>query len=748
MPNRFLEMDLYLKQPAKKGRARGLGMASSLSWSQPFSASSRVLVILIENGGIDLGIPAFVDKLMSVIPGAGVIPDSIRQTIISKIRDTLTGFTDNLIETAELAANRYTAAMPDLFGDVVVLRDGTASYQDIKNKLISLSRDGKIADLFILTHGTEDSIAVTGDINSAKIRAMKTELGKPLSLRSVYMMNCVGSSLNQAWLDAGAKTSCGTAGNNYLPEPTMYFFWQNWKDGQAFETAATSAYRKTVNMMKTAVEALFASLSFPFGQLVDSLVDFESLDFIKSSAPLIVGQRTVTISSDDLVFTQSVSSGLVTTVLPFSVVRSLSDLDAGAPPSMPSAISAAGVDLIKGFEGFIPKLYNDPAGHCTIGYGTLLHKGNCDGRASETPYADGVDEAKATQLLTEEGARFATVIQNNVKVSLNQNQFDALASFSYNIGEGAFRASTLLKVLNKGDYDSVPGEMKRWTKATKDGKVIELPGLVKRRAAEAALFQQAPASTSQSFSVGGAVQHSYKYKGVSHVVYQQSSYSTAQNPAATVVAGIEVVEAIQIGLGTVAIAQAQVSASQGAFSLTYDKAQRLLTNEARASMPGAQAARKSYSEKLLYLGFGRINTAEADIIIEWEGNPYGEIGTPVIRRNLPTSTEWSKSSANITITTIDRIPLPKTDPRTWPIVYSYEGTYDPFGNGYYEFSGEFEVNAFGGLKFNRHEVVSRSFLDLTIAGTPEGKVRMGPGAVVLVPDIPKEQLDYLRIRLP
>jgi GH24 family phage-related lysozyme (muramidase) len=757
MENRFLEMDDYLKSSARGSstmskRPLVLGRSTSLSlrWTQPFSAADRVLVILIENGGIDLGIPALVDQLIQLFPGSSALPDSVRQLITATLRDKLKSFTDNLIETAELAANRYTAGKPSLFSDVVVLRDGTASYDDLKSKLIALSKDNKIVDLFILTHGTGDLISVTGGIDGAKIRAMKTENGKPLSLRSVYMMNCVGSSLNQAWLDAGAKTSCGTLGNNYLPEPTMFFFWQNWKDGQSFESAATSAYRKTINLMTSVVQALIDQLPFPFNKLAD-LPDFESMDFVKSSAPQIVGQRTVTVNTDDLTFTQTLSSGLVTTVLPLSLLRSLSEPDGGVPAaSGPTGLSTAGVQLIKSFEGFIPKLYNDPAGHCTVGYGTLVHKYNCDGRSSEDPYKGGIPEDQATQLLNDEANKTATMILKTVKVSLNQNQLDALTSFVYNVGEGAFKDSTLLKVLNKGDYGTVPSEMKRWTKATVDGKKVDLPGLVKRRDAEADLFQKPAGSTSQSLSVRSmsmnrAPQHSFLYRSPS-MVMQQSNYSRMQNPAA-VVAGIEIADAIQIGLGGVAIAQAGVSSVQGSFALTYDKAQRLLTNEARAQMPGSQSTKQSYSRRLFFMGIERLNAASAEVIIEWEGNPFGEIGTPVIRRNLKNSTEWSKSSANITITKLDRIPLPKTEPRTWPIVYSYEGSYDPWGNGYWEFSGEFEVNAFGGLKFNRHEVVSRSLIDAPL-DKPEDYVQKGADAIVPVPEIPKEQLDYLRAKLP
>src|SRR5205085_9010865 len=129
-------------------------------------------------------------------------PDDLRKDLIESMRKQIKDLTDSLLETAELSINRYSAAKPDLYGDVVVLRDSTATYQDLKSKLIALTRDGRIIDLIILTHGGADSISITGVVNGEKIRAMKTENGKPLSIRSVYMMNCVGSTLNSAWIDA------------------------------------------------------------------------------------------------------------------------------------------------------------------------------------------------------------------------------------------------------------------------------------------------------------------------------------------------------------------------------------------------------------------------------------------------------------------------------------------------------------------------------------------------------------------
>lgn len=239
----------------------------------------------------------------------------------------------------------------------------------------------------------------------------------------------------------------------------------------------------------------------------------------------------------------------------------------------------------------------------------------------------------------------------------------------------------------------------------------------------------------------------YVYESPSTVMsHSMTEYSYAQNPA--VIGGIAVADAIQIGLGAAAIVQAQVSASQGSFSLSYDKAQRMLTNEARTKMPGAQKTKQKYSRQLLWVGEIKKGFADASIIIEWEGNPYGEIGTPVIRRDLQNSTAWTKSSANTTITKIDRIPLPGTDPRTWPLVYTYEGTFDPAGNGHYEYGGEFEINAFGGLKFVRHEVVDRTFIEFMKIGEKDDYVKKGKDNIVPVPEIPKEQLDYLRANLP
>jgi lysozyme len=146
-------------------------------------------------------------------------------------------------------------------------------------------------------------------------------------------------------------------------------------------------------------------------------------------------------------------------------------------------LSLAGARFIARFEGFRGHLYNDPAGHCTIGYGHLVHLGPCNG--TEPPgWKDGITQQEALDLLRRDAGSPAAAINRSVRVPLNQSQFDALTSFTYNVGNGAFAGSTLLRKLNIGDYGSVPSELMRWVKA--GGKT--LPGLVARRRAEGDLF--------------------------------------------------------------------------------------------------------------------------------------------------------------------------------------------------------------------------------------------------------------------
>ena len=153
-------------------------------------------------------------------------------------------------------------------------------------------------------------------------------------------------------------------------------------------------------------------------------------------------------------------------------------------PATELRISNAGLEFITKHEGIRLKLYNDPAGHATIGVGHLVHFGPVDGRASEAPFANGISRTEAMELLRQDVRTAEDAVRRLVDVPLKQNQFDSLVSFTFNVGAGNFENSTLLRKLNQGDYDSVPSELNRWIRG--GGKV--LPGLVHRRQNEGELF--------------------------------------------------------------------------------------------------------------------------------------------------------------------------------------------------------------------------------------------------------------------
>jgi lysozyme len=161
-------------------------------------------------------------------------------------------------------------------------------------------------------------------------------------------------------------------------------------------------------------------------------------------------------------------------------------------------ISDAGLDLIKSFEG-IPdgdpttvKIdpYLDPVGIWTIGWGHAIAVGDAwlrgaeNRKAARALYPGGITIEQAETKLRGDVMDSCRDVESLVKKPLTDNQFAALVSFTFNLGRGNLAKSTLLRKLNAGDYAGAAAEFGRWNKA--DGKVLS--GLVKRRAAEAALF--------------------------------------------------------------------------------------------------------------------------------------------------------------------------------------------------------------------------------------------------------------------
>jgi|SRR5882724_7045125 len=162
--------------------------------------------------------------------------------------------------------------------------------------------------------------------------------------------------------------------------------------------------------------------------------------------------------------------------------------------------SENGLRLLKEWEGSRSAMYRDSAGLPTIGVGHLLTRSELTSgkiliKGQPTKYSLGLSDRAILDLLAQDVHPVELCVKIFMGVSLNQNQFDALVSFVFNVGKGAFQGSTLLKLLNQGNYAAVPEQLRRWTRA--GGQVIH--GLEVRRENEIKLWNQ---PVDQALSVG------------------------------------------------------------------------------------------------------------------------------------------------------------------------------------------------------------------------------------------------------
>ena len=142
-------------------------------------------------------------------------------------------------------------------------------------------------------------------------------------------------------------------------------------------------------------------------------------------------------------------------------------------------VSNKGLELIKEFEGFSSTAYLCSAKKATIGYGnTFLEDG------TPVKIGDQISKERAETLLKHVVDNFSVAVEVDIKIEVTQNQFDALVSLAYNIGLGAFKNSTLLRQLNRGNFVGASQEFLRWNKS--NGK--PLLGLTRRREREKLLF--------------------------------------------------------------------------------------------------------------------------------------------------------------------------------------------------------------------------------------------------------------------
>jgi lysozyme len=149
-----------------------------------------------------------------------------------------------------------------------------------------------------------------------------------------------------------------------------------------------------------------------------------------------------------------------------------------------SHVTEEGLNLIKRFEGFSSTIYICPAGYPTIGYGhvVLAHE--------QDQFATGITQTEATELMRKDVRIAERAVLRLISVPLTDGKFDALASFTFNLGAGALQRSTLRRKVNRGEHEGVPAELMKWVWAA--GK--KLPVLVRRRQAEGVTYASEPSA--------------------------------------------------------------------------------------------------------------------------------------------------------------------------------------------------------------------------------------------------------------
>jgi GH24 family phage-related lysozyme (muramidase)/peptidoglycan hydrolase-like protein with peptidoglycan-binding domain len=316
---------------------------------------------------------------------------------------------------------------------------------------------------------------------------------------------------------------------------------------------------------------------------------------------IIYPDDVLSIPNKSLQAESEVASAAPATASPTNTVKA-----APAPsPIKPAAlqnvqnlqVSENGKKLVRDAEGFFSKPYNDPAGHATIGYGHLLHRGNVT--AADRAQWGTLSEPQARTLLDKDINEVAAQVKSLVKVPVTQGQFDALVSFGFNLGtgNGGLGDSTLLRKLNEGDYAGAQKEFGRWVKATDtNGNLITLPGLVTRRANEAALFgNQAPTGTTTNpLATGGTL---------------SGDGSLKQGATGS---GVKTLQDALVKTGF--MTRAEVNTGYGTFGAKTEAALKSFQASVGLEQTGAVGPKTKHAIESVLAGVGQNKNADANVI--------------------------------------------------------------------------------------------------------------------------------------
>jgi hypothetical protein len=261
------------------------GVAQSVL-TQQMAATNTALVVFIEN--------------------TGALPFQWESKIGKLVQEGLEKVIDYIAEEFEKWLNKFADAKGKKYREVIILEDAKATYANLKSTLQDLAKRDFLIDVFTLAHGNASSFSgyKGADITGADLKAIRDTFGMPLPLRVVYMMNCKGSGLNDEWLYVGARAVAGSINNNYIPEPMMSKFWNNWLRGDNFTTAVSTAYNDSVKLINDTIAKAEEFIPLVGGK-IRSALQANINPLLADSKPKIEGNGALTIDTAKLASAQS-----------------------------------------------------------------------------------------------------------------------------------------------------------------------------------------------------------------------------------------------------------------------------------------------------------------------------------------------------------------------------------------------------------------------------------------------------------
>ncbi len=246
--------------------------------------------------------------LVVFIENTGALPFQWDSKVGKFVQEGLEKVVDYIAEEFSKWLNKFADAKGKKYTEVIILEDAKATYTQLKTTLHELAKKEFIIDVFTLAHGNASSFSGYGgaSISGSDLKALRDSFGQPLPLRVVYMMNCKGAGLNDEWIYAGARAVAGAVENNYIPEPMMSKFWNNWLRGDNFAASVNSAYADSCKLIKDTIAK--AEQFIPFvGNKVKSMLEKEIDPLLADSKPKIEGNGSITIDTAKLAASQSLS---------------------------------------------------------------------------------------------------------------------------------------------------------------------------------------------------------------------------------------------------------------------------------------------------------------------------------------------------------------------------------------------------------------------------------------------------------